>query len=137
MQRKSWIALAAGSFVVGLLGGWFSASYRADTYNERYTMDVLSNARYVQAKERAALIRLLEGKEIQKAEDLLYIVLGGNFKDYASSVDGDKRTKACELLDTLGPGFVGATSEAGPAELKSRGLLLEAIRVATINCGRR
>ncbi len=97
-------------------------------------MEMLSHARYVQAKERATLIRLLENKEIQKAEDLLYIVLGGNFKDYASRVDSSERTRACEVLKTLGPGFSASTRETRPDEPKSRRALVEAILAATAKC---
>ncbi len=135
MQRKFWIAVAVGSLLVGVLGGWLSATYRAEAQNERYTLDALSHARYAQAKERATLIRLLEGKDIGKAEDLLYILLGSNLKDYARSVDSKERAKSCELSEILGPSFVGATSGARPVEPESRRILLEAIRLATTDCG--
>jgi len=138
MQRKSWVVLAAACLILGLIVGWFSASFIAAKDNERYTMHVLSYARYVQAQERAVLIRLLENKELQKAEELLYIVLSGNFKDYVDSPNTEEREKACELVKLLGPTFIASTQETGPSQSdqpKSRRALVESIRSATLKCG--
>lgn len=124
-----------GQDVFGLVVGWFTAGRIAAKDSERYTMDALSHARYVQAKERASLVRLLENKEVQKAEDLLYIVLGGNFKDYASTTDNAERNKACELLTLLGPKFLASTQDIESMQPNSRRGLIESIRAATQDCG--
>lgn len=137
MQRKSWVVLAAACLIVGLIVGWFSASFIAAKDNEQYTMNLLTYARYAQAQERAILIRFLENKELQKAEEILYVVLNGNFKDYVGNANTQEREKACELLKLLGPSFA-STQETGPSQSdqpKSRRALIESIRSTTQKCG--
>jgi len=68
MQLKSWLVLGVASAALGLMVGLFAAGRLAAKHSERYTEDVLSYARYVQAKERANLVRLLENNEVQRAE---------------------------------------------------------------------
>jgi hypothetical protein len=135
MLRKSGVVLTAACLILGLIVGWFSASFIAAKDNERYTMDVLSYARYAQAQERAILVRLLENKDLQKAEEILYVVLSGNFKDYIDGANTEEREKACELLKLLGPTFVASVQETGPNQPKSRRALVESIRSATPKCG--
>jgi hypothetical protein len=134
MQPKSWLVLATVSLALGLIVGLFAAGRLAAKHSERYAEDVLSYARYVQAKERANLIRFLETKDIQKAQDLLYIVLRDNFKDYADGAHSEDRTRACELLKLLGPGFAASTQETGADQPISRRALVESIRSATSRC---
>jgi hypothetical protein len=134
MQRKSWVVLAVACLILGLVVGWFSASFIAAKDNEWYT-DVLSHVRYAQAEERATLLRLLENKDPQRAEELLYIVLSVNFKDYVDSANPTEREWACELLKRLGPAFVASTQEIRPDQSKSRRVLVESIRSATLKCG--
>jgi hypothetical protein len=97
-------------------------------------MDALSYARYVQAKERASLVRLLEDKEVRKAQDLLYIVLSGNFKDYADSADRGDLVKVCELSKLLGPSFAASTQKSEPDQPKSRQALVESVRSLAQRC---
>lgn len=134
MQLKSWLVLATVSLALGLMVGLFAAGRLAAKHSERYTEDVLSHARYGQAKERANLVRLLESKDVQKAQDLLYIVLRDNFKGYADRTDSEGRLRACELLKLLGPGFAASTQDAGPDQSMSRRALVESIRSATGKC---
>lgn len=134
MQRKSWIVVAAACLALGLAVGWFSAGRMAAKDSERYTMDWLSHARHVQAKERANLVRLLADKEVQKAEDVLYFLLNDNFKEYADSAESKERKRACELLKYLGPNFV-ASAQSGSNEPQSHRALVESIRSATKECG--
>jgi hypothetical protein len=134
MQLKSWLVLGVASAALGLMIGLFAAGRLAAKHSERYTEDVLSYARYVQAKERANLVRLLENNEVQRAEEVLYIVLRDSFKDYADSAGGEQRVRACELLKLLGPGFVASAQGAGPDQPESRRALVESIRVAASKC---
>ncbi len=134
MQPRSWLVLATVSLALGLMVGLFAAGRLAAKHSERYAEDVLSYARYVQAKERANLVRFLETKDVQRAQDLLYIVLRDNFKDYADAARGEDRTRACELLKLLGPGFAASAQEAGPDQPMSRRALVESIRSATSKC---
>ena len=134
MRLKPSVVLSAVFLLLGLAVGWFSASRIAAKDSESYTMDALSHSRYAQAKERASLIQLLENKEVQKGEDLLYIVLGGNFKDYAGSADKGDLVKACELSKLLGPGFTASTQESGPDQPKSRRALVESVRSFAQKC---
>jgi hypothetical protein len=134
MQLKSWLVLGVASAALGLMVGLFAAGRLAAKHSERYTEDVLSYARYVQAKERANLVRLLENNEVQRAEEVLYIVLRDSFKDYADGAHGEQRVRACELLKVLGPGFVASAQGTGPDQPESRRALVESIRSATSNC---
>ena len=134
MQLKSWLTLGVASAALGLMVGLFAAGRLAAKHSERYAEDVLSYSRYVQAKERANLVRLLEDKEVQRAEELLYIVLRDNFKDLAGSPDSEKRMRACELLKVLGPGFVASAQGNGPEQSESRRALVETVRSATARC---
>jgi hypothetical protein len=132
MQLKSWLVLGVASAALGLMVGLFAAGRLAAKHSERYTEDVLSYARYVQAKERANLVRLLENNEVQRAEEILYIVLRDSFKDYADSPNSEQRVRACELLKLLGPAFVA--QGIGPEQPESRRALVESIRSATSKC---
>ena len=134
MQRKSWIVVAVALLVLGLAIGWLSSGYIAAKGSERYTMDVLSHARYAQARERASLARLLEDEEIQKAEDLLYIVLVGNFRDYAEGTNGPDLDKACELTKLLGTNFAASMNAGGTVQPKSRQALVEHVRAIAEKC---
>ena len=134
MPLKSWLVLGVASAALGLMVGLFAAGRLAAKHSERYAEDVLAYSRYIQAKERANLVRLLENKEIQRAEEVLYIVLRDNFKDFAESPDGEKRVRACELLKVLGPGFVASAQGTGPDQPESRRALVESIRSATSKC---
>jgi hypothetical protein len=134
MQPKSWLVLATTSLALGLMVGLFAAGRLAAKHSERYAEDVLSYARYVQAKERANLIRFLETKDVKKAQDLLYIVLRDNFKDYADGARSEDRKRACELLKLLGPGFATSAQETGPEQPMSRRALVESIRSAASKC---
>jgi hypothetical protein len=134
MQLKSWLVLGAASAALGLMVGLFAAGRLAAKHSERYAEDVLSYSRYVQAKERANLVRLLENNEVQRAEEVLYIVLRDSFKDYADSPSGEQRVRACEVLKLLGPGFVASAQGAGTDQPESRRALVESIRSATSKC---
>jgi len=134
MQLKSWLVLGVASAALGLMVGLFAAGRLAAKHSERYAEDVLSYARYVQAKERASLVRLLENNEVQRAEEVLYIVLRDSFKDYADSASSEQRVRACELVKLLGPGFVASAQGTGPDQPESRRALVESIRSATSKC---
>jgi len=134
MQLKSWLVLGVASAALGLMVGLFAAGRLAAKHSERYAEDVLSYARYVQAKERASLVRLLENNEVQRAEEVLYIVLRDSFKDYADSASSEQRVRACELVKLLGPGFVAPAQGTGPDQPESRRALVESIRSATSKC---
>jgi hypothetical protein len=112
--------------------GLFAAARLATRQSERYAEDVLAYARFVHAKERATLVRLLEEKDVRKAQELLYFVLGDNFKDYENDADSEARARACELYKRLGPGFVGASTQ--PAQSQTRQALVQSIRSATAKC---
>ncbi|HEY7240129.1 MAG TPA: hypothetical protein VH600_13235 [Burkholderiales bacterium] len=114
--------------------GLFAAGRLAAKHSERYAEDVLSYSRYIQAKERANLVRLLENNEVQRAEELLYIVLRDNFKDFSDNPDSEKRARACELLKVLRPGFVASAQGTGHEQPESRRALVETIRSATASC---
>ena len=131
MRLKSWVVLAIASLVLGLLVGLFASARLATRQSERYAEDVLAYARFVHAKERATLVRLLEEKDVKKAQELLYFVLGDNFKDYENA-DGEARARACELYKRLGPGFAAASTQ--PSQSKTRQDLVESIRSATAKC---
>jgi len=103
MRLKSWVVVAAASLVLGLMVGLFAAARLATRQSERYAEDVLAYARFVHAKERATLVRLLEEKDVRKAQELLYFVLDDNFKDYENGADSEARARACELYRRLGP----------------------------------
>jgi hypothetical protein len=133
MQLKSWLVLGAASAALGLMVGLFAAGRLAAKHSERYAEDVLSYSRYVQAKERANLVRLLENNEVQRAEEVLYIVLRDSFKDYADS-PSSANVRACEVLKLLGPGFVASAQGAGTDQSESRRALVESIRSATSKC---
>ena len=133
MQLKSWLVLGVASAALGLMVGLFAAGRLAAKHSERYAEDVLSYSRYVQAKERANLVRLLENNEVQRAEEILYIVLRDSFKDYADGANGEQRVRACELLKLLGPGFVASARANGP-EPESRRALVESVRSAASKC---
>jgi hypothetical protein len=134
MQLKSWLIVGVASAALGLMVGLFAAGRLAAKHSERHAEEWLSYARYVQAKERANLVRLLENKEVQRAEEVLYIVLRDNFKDYADSANSEQRVRACELLKYLGPGFAASTQNAGTDQPESRRALVESIRGATSKC---
>jgi len=124
-----------GCLVLGSLVGWFYAIHIAAADRENYVMEILSHARYAQAKERATLVRLLDENDMQKAKSLLYIVLAGNFRDYADGAAGKEKRRACELLNALGPNVVSSMREERPDDSKSRSALVVAIRTATAECG--
>ena len=134
MRLKSWLTLGVASAALGLMVGLFAAGRLAAKHSERYAEDVLSYSRYVQAKERANLVRLLENNEVQRAEEVLYIVLRDSFKDYADSASSEQRVRACELVKLLGPGFVASAQDAGPDQPESRRALVESIRSAGAKC---
>ena len=133
MQLKSWLTLGVASAALGLMVGLFAAGRLAAKHSERYAEEVMSYSRYIQAKERANLVRLLENNEVQRAEELLYIVLRDNFKDLSDRPDSEKRARACELLKVLRPGFVASAQGTGE-QLESRRALVETIRSATASC---
>jgi len=135
MQLKSWLALATASLALGLMVGLFAAGRLAAKHSERYAEDVLSYTRYVQAKERANLVRLLENNEVQRAEEVLYIVLRDSFKDYAESASSEQRSRACELFKLLGPRFVAPAQGSVSDQPEARRALVESIRAATSKCG--
>src|SRR5262245_16525648 len=134
MRLKSWLILGVASAALGLMVGLFAAGRLAAKHSERYAEDVLSYSRYVQAKERANLVRLLENNEVQRAEEVLYIVLRDSFKDYADSGSGEQRGRACELVKLLGPGFATSTQGSGPDQPEARRALVESVRAATSKC---
>src|ERR1044071_8708543 len=94
MRLKSWVVVAAASLVLGLMVGLSAAARLATRQSERYAEDVLAYARFVHAKERATLVRLLEEKDVRKAQELLYFVLDDNFKDYENGADSEARARA-------------------------------------------
>ena len=132
MRLKSWVVLAVASLALGLVVGLFAAARLATRTSERYAEDVLAYARFVHAKERATLVRLLEEKDVKKAQELLYFVLEDNFKDYENDADSEARTRACELYRRLGPGFAAASTQ--PTQSQTRQALVQSIRAATTKC---
>jgi hypothetical protein len=135
MRLKSWLILGVASAALGLMVGLFAAGRLAAKHSERYAEDVLSYSRYVQAKERANLVRLLENNEVQRAEEVLYIVLRDSFKDYADGASSEQRVRACELLKLLGPRFVASAQGTGADQPEARRALVESVRSATSKCG--
>ena len=132
MRLKSWVVVAAASLVLGVMVGLFAAARLATRQSERYAEDVLAYARFVHAKERATLVRLLEEKDVRKAQELLYFVLDDNFKDYENGADSEARARACELYRRLGPGFAAASTQ--PTQSQTRQALVQSIRSATAKC---
>jgi hypothetical protein len=129
-QPKTYI-VAVLALILGLAAGWFAGTRMAYQSNESYTEQMLKDARFAQAKERATLARLLEKGDVPKAKELVYIVLSGNFKDYALATDERQRTQACELLERLNDGF---QAPLDPSAAGSRQALIEQVRAATAHC---
>jgi hypothetical protein len=126
--------LCAVFLISGVAVGWFASNYGETAENERYASNLLKWARFAQAKERTTLLRLLETGDAAKAREILYIVLRGNFDEYAEKEP--PTSDVCELFARLGgSAFLASTPEPGGVNRELRETLVRSIQSVVKRCG--
>jgi hypothetical protein len=113
---------------IGVALGWYLATQAQYKQQE----DLLTYARFVQAKERAALVRFLEANETTKAQEMLYIVLAGNLRDYTEAHHGTG--DPCEVLAALGGDYASGTQPLNGAAGRARSALVAQVQQLSSRC---
>lgn len=118
--------------LLGFILGGLSGSYVSSSKDQQYFRNLHEYSAFVRAKERATLLQLLEKNSIEEARNVLYVVLAGDFDDYGRT-EGSS-SKACELLDIMGPAALADRPELAGDHKKSHQYLIKSVRAATANC---